>query len=200
MDESATPDVYLHQIIQVLVNAGIPYIATGALVRNVLAPTRTSEDFDLVLRLEGRTIEEIRTLFVSHGFVVAGPLKGNFGTRLVLDLPQFEADLWIAPGGERDAGEFSRARTVEYHGRPLRIMDPEDYVLRKLVNYRQARRGNTKDLDDAYQVLLHAWSDIDTARLIARATGYRADDTARELVELAREDHAALEAGREPEE
>jgi hypothetical protein len=188
---------HLTRIIGILQDARIPHMVTGALVRNALAPARTSEDLDVVLDMRGRTPDDVRALFEANGYRVEGPLKGDLGTRLVLDLPQYEADIWLAPDTDIHRGEMARAKEIDYHGLRLRIMDPEDYVLRKLVNTR--RRRNPNDLDDAYQVLLHAWADIDAERLIARATGHRVETTARELVDLVREDRAALEAGRSPE-
>lgn len=188
---------HLSRILAILHEAGIPHMATGALVRNALAPVRTSMDLDIVLDMRGRSAEDVRMLFASRGYTVEGPLKGDLGSRLVLDLPDYEADLWLAPDTEVHRGEMERAREIDYNGLRLRIMHPEDYVLRKLVNTR--RRRNPNDLDDAYQVLLHAWDQIDPERLVARATGHRVETTARELVELVREDLAALEAGRSPE-
>lgn len=188
---------HLTRILGILQDAHIPHMATGALVRNALAPARTSEDLDVVLDMRGWTPEDVRALFEAKGYKVEGPLKGDLGTRLVLDLPEYEADLWLAPDTEVHRGEMTRSREVDYHGLRLRIMHPEDYVLRKLANTR--RRRNPNDLDDAYQVLLHTWSDIDPERLVARATGHRVETTARELVDLVREDLAALKAGHSPE-
>lgn len=188
---------HLTRILSILQRARIPHMVTGALVRNALAPVRTSEDLDVVLDMRGRTAADVRALFEAEGYRVEGPLKGDLGSRLVLDLPEYEADLWLAPDTETHRAEMARAREVDYHGVPLPIMDPEDYVLRKLVNTR--RRRNPNDLDDAYQVLLHAWDQIDPERLVARATGHRVETTARELVDLVREDRAALESGRSPE-
>ena len=188
---------HLTRILSILQRAQIPHMVTGALVRNALAPVRTSEDLDVVLDMRGRTAADVRALFEAEGFRVEGPLRGDLGTRLVLDLPEYEADLWLAPDTELHRAEMARAREVDYHGMRLPLMDPEDYVLRKLVNTR--RRRNPNDLDDAYQVLLHAWDQIDPDRLVARATGHRVETTARELVDLVREDRAALESGRSPE-
>lgn len=84
-----------------------------------------------------------------------------------------------------------------YAGRMLAVMNPEDHVLRKSVNFRRIR-AKQSDLD-AHEALLRAWDQIDADRLIARASGHRVETTARELVELVREDRAALEAGRSPE-
>lgn len=189
---------HLARIIEILRAEGIAYVATGALVRNALAPARTSEDLDVVLDMEGRTAADIRVIFERAGYRVEGPLKGDLGTRLVLDLPDYEADLWLAPDTEIHRSEMAKALEVDYHGLRLRIVHPEDYVLRKLVNTR--RRRNPNDLDDAYQVLLHAWDQVDPERLVLRATGHRVEGRARELVDLVREDRAALEAGRSPEE
>lgn len=189
---------HLTRILGILEEARIPHMATGALVRNALAPARTSEDLDVVLDMRGRTPEDVRALFEAAGYRVDGPLQGDLGTRLVLDLPEYEADLWLAPDTEVHRGEMARSREVDYHGLRLRIMDPEDYVLRKLVNTR--RRRNPNDLDDAYQVLLHAWLDVDPDRLVARAAGHRVETVARELVDLVREDRAVLDSGRSIEE
>lgn len=188
---------YLTRIIGILQAEGIRYMMTGALVRNALAPARTSEDLDVVLDMTGRTVEGIRRLFENAGFRVEGPLKGDLGARLVLDLPEYEADLWLAPDTEIHRSEMARATEVDYHGIVVRIMDPEDFVLRKLVNTR--KRRNYNDLDDAYQVLLHAWDRIDPDRLLARSTGHRVEMTARELIELVREDREKLKAGKSPE-
>lgn len=197
MASSAEIRAHLARILETLRKEGIGYVATGALVRNALAPARTSLDLDVVVDMAGRTTEDVRDAFERAGYRVEGPLKGDLGTRLVLDLPDYEADLWLAPDTEIHRGEMAKAIEVDYHGLPLRIMHPEDYVLRKLVNTR--KRRNPNDLDDAYHVLLHAWEHVDPERLIRRASGHRLESRARELVELVREDRTALEAGRSPE-
>lgn len=198
MASSAEIRSHLERIIGILRAQGIPYLATGAIVRNALAPARTSEDLDVVVDMKSRTPGELRAIFEKEGYRVEGPVNGSLGSRLVLDLPDYEADIWLAPDTELHRNEMSRAIDVDYHGLSLRIMHPEDYVLRKLVNTRVRRNPN--DLDDAYQVLLHAWEHVDADRLVRRASGHRVDGRARELVDLVREDRAALEAGRSPEE
>lgn len=198
MASSADIREHLARIIGILRAEGIGYLATGALVRNALAPARTSLDLDVVIDMRDRTATDVRRVFERSGYSVEGPLKGDLGSRLVLDLPDYEADLWLAPDTEIHRSEMSKGIEVDYHGLRLRIMHPEDFVLRKLVNTRVRRNPN--DLDDAYQVLLHAWEHIDPERLVQRASGHRVDARARELVDLVSEDRAALEAGRSPEE
>lgn len=188
----------LFRVLDVLDEMGVPWFLTGALVRNTYGEWRATRDFDLVLDVRQVPWERVRDTFASRGFVVEGPTHGNLGRRLVVDSGGSPVDLWLAPDTEIHRREFERVRRIPYAGRMLVVMDPEDYVLRKLVNFRRIR-AKQSDLDDAYQVLLHAWDQINPERLIARATGHRVEATARELVDLVREDLAALKAGRSPE-
>lgn len=184
----------LVRILDVLDGASIPHFLTGALARNALATSRTSEDFDIVLDMRGRKEDDVRMLFERAGYRVEGPLKGNLGRRFVLDIPDYEADLWLAPDTEIHRAELERARPADYHGRRVRVMHPEDFVLRKLVNWRRIRHKPT-DLDDAYAVLLARFDEVDSDRLVQRAAGHRVDKDARELVELVREDREKLARG-----
>ncbi len=112
------------------------------------------------------------------------------GSRLILAVGGTPVDLWLAPDTELHRREFERARTIPYGNRFIRLMDPEDFVLRKVVTWRRVRRKST-GIDDAYQILLVAWYSIDRARLLDRAGFHRVTDAMRELIEVAEEDRKA---------
>ena len=184
----------LFAVLDVLEELRVPAFLTGALVRNVYGEMRTTRDFDVVLDARTLPWERVHEAFTARGFVVEGPLHGNLGKRLVVDSSGTPVDLWLAPDTDLHRREFERVKRIPYGDRMLAVMHPEDYVLRKLVNFRRIR-GKQTDIDDAYQVLLHAWEEIDPERLVARATGHRVEGAARELVDLVREDREKLERG-----
>lgn len=179
----------LFKILDALSAADMEHFLTGAQVRNLFGEPRTSGDFDVVVLLRGRTREAVRGLFESHGYRVEGPLKGDLGERLVLELPQFEADIWLAPDTEFHRAEFGNAIRVPYGDRELPVMAPGDFVLRKLVNYYRIR-GKSHDLEDAFQVLLHAWDRIDVEALPKRAEVYRIRKQAEALIDKTRRERS----------
>lgn len=171
--------------------AGIPFFLTGALARNALASARTSEDFDLVLDMRGRTPDDVKRILTAAGHSPNGPEKNEFGERLVLTVAGVETDLWLAPDTATHRAELDHAIEIDHVGRKVRVMAPEDFVVRKLVTYGRIRRRSA-DLDDAYQVLLLHWDAIDRDRLIQRAEAHRLGALARELVDVVNEDRNAL--------
>lgn len=183
----------LFKILDILAAADVEHFLTGAQVRNLLAEPRTSGDFDIVVLLRGRTKTWVRELLESKGYAVEGPLRGDLGERLVLALPDFEADVWLAPDTEFHRNEFGNAIRVRYGDRELPVMAPGDFVLRKLVNYYRVR-GKSHDLEDAFQVLLHAWAQIDVEALPRRAEAYRIRKETEALIAKTRRERARLES------
>lgn len=181
-------------LLRALDAAGIDHYLTGALVRNLLGSARTSEDFDVVVDTHANSHERVRDALASAGYQLEGPLKGNLGERFVTEAGGFETDVWLPPDTETARHEMRNRKAVEWHGTRVWIMDPEDYVLRKLVTWRRVRRKTT-DLDDAYQVLFVEWESIDAERLVQRAGFHRVTEAMRELVDLVREDRAKLARG-----
>lgn len=191
MDDGGDPiERVLFRVMDVLEEAEVPYFVTGALVRNAYGEPRSSQDIDVVV--EGKHEGELRRDFEAQGFDVQGPREGRLGRRLVLRGDETPVDLWLAPKTQLHEAEFDRAVAREYRGRSVPLMHPGDFVLRKLVNYRRIR-GDTADLEDAYQVLLYGWDEVDRNRLLERAAFYRVETDARELLETVREDRADLE-------
>lgn len=180
----------LFSVLDALDTAGIPHFLTGALVRNLYAGARTSEDFDIVIDLQDRRPGDVQNALEAAGFHVEGPFRNEFGERLVIVAGGIETDLWLAAHTEAHLRDLEGLRSISYHGREIRAPSPEDFVLRKLHVYGRIRRRST-DLDDAYQVLVLQWDSIDVERLIRRAAAFRLEDLARELVEVAREDREA---------
>lgn len=183
----------LVSVLDALESAGIDHYLTGALVRNLLGSARTTEDFDIVVDDWAHPPAEIRRILEAAGFTVDGPLTGNLGTRFVIEPGGFETDIWLPPDTEVHRGEMARRQMLEWHGRLVPVMGSEDFVLRKVVTFRLRRK--TTDLDDAYQVLMVAWDTIDRSRLVQRASFYRVEKLMEELIEVAREDRAALAGG-----
>ena len=172
--------------------ADIQHYVTGALVRNLLGAARTSEDFDVVVDTHAHSEERIASVLKHAGYSLEGPLEGNLGRRFVTEVGGMETDVWLPPDTETARQEMANRKAVAWHGASVSIMDPEDYVLRKVVTWRRVRRRST-DIDDAYQVLVVAWDSIDRQRLVSRAGIHRVTDAMKELIKVAGEDR--LRAG-----
>lgn len=186
----------LETVVDLLERAGIPYLLTGAIVRNIFGDVRTSRDLDVVIHPDHTDPAELRDLFEAADLEVEGPRRGDLGERLVLATEPVPTDLWLAPDTPLHRSEFERAVPREVGDRTLVIMHPQDYVLRKLVNTKVRRASH--DLDDAYQVLLFAWDQIDPEALVKDAQLHRIGGKARELVALVRSDREQLERGETP--
>lgn len=187
----------LDTVVRLLDRAEIPYLLTGAIVRNIFAEVRTSRDLDVVIHPDHTDPARLRALFEDVGVSVEGPRKGGLGERLVLATDPVPTDLWLAPDTPLHRSEFEHAVSRDLGGRTLVVTHPQDFVLRKLVNTKIRRASH--DLDDAYQVLLFAWEMIDADQLIEDAAIHRVQGKARELVDLVRSDREELERGETPE-
>lgn len=187
----------LETVVGLLDRAEIPYLLTGAIVRNIFGDVRTSRDLDVVVHPDHADPDDLRALFEGVDLEVEGPRRGDLGERLVIATDPVQTDLWLAPDTPLHRSEFERAVPREVGDRTLVVMHPQDYVLRKLVNTKVRRAGH--DIDDAYQVLLFAWDEIDPETLVEDAHLHRIGGKARELVDLVRSDREQLERGETPE-
>jgi hypothetical protein len=189
-------DELLFRVLNALEGDDVPCFVTGAFPRNAQGDWRTTRDIDVVVHPTHAEAESLTGLFSDLGFDVEGPREGSLGRRLVLKGDRAPVDIWLPEGHPLHHEEFDRVQGVEYRGRVVPVPHPEDYVLRKLVNYYRLRRS-TNDLDDAYQVLLYAWDLVDVDDLLERAVTYQVREEAEELVRTVEEDRAELEERRD---
>lgn len=108
-------------------------------MRNLLGESRTSRDFDVVVRPAGGE-DAFRRALEREGYEVDGPLKADLGRRLVVDLDGYSIDLWLASRTELHDREFDRIQTRTYRSRELPI-------IRSARNRRTGTGGRLKGRD-----------------------------------------------------
>ena len=139
------------RVIHALNLAGIPHMLVGAFSRNAYAPPRSTQDADVVVALEGRSLRSVAdalgadfSLDRQPGFeATTGTVRETLGHRegpFVIELFHLSADA-------HDRERFARRRATTFNGEPTSIPTPEDVIITKL------RWARSKDLDDVRDIL-----------------------------------------------
>lgn len=160
MPEKPTPSLTgnpVADISDLLDAAGIPYVFTGSLAYSAWAAPRSTKDVDVVIYAPGRVA---LALFLNRlaevGLAVDPPaalreldaLKLTVVPMPVTGAGTFPVELILPKVPAVDAQVLQRSLMVPYPGRPqgIRVASPEDYVLFKLIFFRERDRLDIKDV------------------------------------------------------
>jgi hypothetical protein len=155
----------------VLEKGGFPYMVVGAHAVMVLGAPRFSADIDVVVHIEFDEHPRVVDHLTKNGYQGFSTREDEWGRRAVgSDASGMEIEVFFTPRNDVYDREFDRAVTVDVQGIQLRVISPEDLVLRKLVNCR-LRRG--PDFDDAVSVLRTQGSSFDYTYIRRHCAVYR---------------------------
>lgn len=152
------PDI-LHEVFGLLEQARLDHMFVGSLAVSVHGDPRATRDVDVVVALPFDEREKVSRLLDTKKWPWEAWEDPLWGKRLMSRHPSgMRIEVFFAARHEVFDREFSRRIWIDYEGKRLPFLSPEDLVLRKLVNTR-IRKGN--DYDDALGVILSQGDSLD---------------------------------------
>jgi hypothetical protein len=144
-----TSSSIIREVISALNQTEIPYVLVGAFARNYYADPRSTKDADIVISMDGQTLEPLVKL-LGEEFRLERQMafETNTGTlKNVLLHPQsgFTVELFGLSTDAHDQERFKRRRATSYEGLPTHVLTAEDYVITKL---RWPRPKDSQDVRD----------------------------------------------------
>ncbi|MCB9760495.1 MAG: nucleotidyltransferase family protein [Alphaproteobacteria bacterium] len=143
---------FLARLVAVLEAAGVPYMLSGSLASAYYGIPRSTQDIDIVVRLDLRTLAALLSALSSEQYYVSEAAakdalrrQGQFN---IIDLDTgWKVDLIIRKRRPFSRTEFERRTAAEVLGVPLMICSPEDSILSKLEWARKSG-GSERQLRD----------------------------------------------------
>lgn len=180
-----TGDDVLVAFARTLGDAGIDFMVVGAFAVMAYGFSRFSDDIDFAVDLRFDDRDEIGQIFEDAGWPYEKKVDPVWGKRLMADhTTGMKIEVFFLPDHPLHQRELQRRRIVEYHGKEIPFISPEDLVLRKLVNTKH-RRGH--DFDDALSVIAVQGEDFDIDYVRDHCATHRVCDRFEQALKEARE-------------
>jgi hypothetical protein len=149
-----TPEDALKLLLSKLDECGIPYMITGSFASNIHGLPRTTQDVDVVIEVERRTLERflesLGSAFYRNSEAAMDALAKQRMFNVVHLETGFKVDLIIRKSRPFSRTEFSRRQPTFYLGATRWFATAEDTILAKLEWSRMA--GSERQFNDALNV------------------------------------------------
>ncbi len=143
------------KVIEALQRCSIPFMIVGSFSSNMYGVERSTQDVDIVLQLESRSINDLIHALGPDFYV--DPQLGfetvTMTSRFIANHlnPLFKIELFMLSDDPHDRMRFERRRTLHIAGHAVDFPTSEDVIITKLRWSKGGRR--TKDIDDVKNVL-----------------------------------------------
>ena len=132
-------------VIERLDKADIPYMLTGSMAANFYTVPRMTRDIDIVIEITERDVERLSSLFSADFYIDGEVIRKALGGRRMFNIIHTEAvvkvDFIIRKDLEYRKVEFNRRRKMEFEGRSIYVVSPEDLLISKLFWARESMSG-----------------------------------------------------------
>lgn len=160
------PSELTFAVCKVLNDSGARYMVAGSIASMHYGEIRSTLDVDIVAELRLVDATALRDAFREPDFYFepdsmyrAMALHGMFN---IIDIgTAFKADIIVPEKSEHNEAQLDRARTIDFHGRLVRMSAPEDVILRKLMFFKEGE--SDKHLRDIASMFKVSGSAIDVA-------------------------------------
>ena len=119
-----------------LQKGGIPYMITGSVAANFYTTPRMTRDIDIIVELEQKRSETIVSLFSKDFVVDRGLIESALRRKAMFNIIHREGiikiDFIIRKDTDYRKLEFERRRYIEFEGKRIHVVSPEDLILSKL--------------------------------------------------------------------
>jgi hypothetical protein len=126
----------LQKVTERLERAGIPYMLTGSMALNFYGHPRATNDFDIVIEIQGGDVDRLVNLFQGDFYISRDAVrqavaqKGPFN--IIDNETVFKVDLIVRKTGPYPTEQFKRKTLKELAGFKTYVISPEDLILAKL--------------------------------------------------------------------
>ena len=155
----------LRRVAETLEELDIPYLITGSMATIAYGEPRFTRDIDVVVRMDRRDIEKLRSAFPEEDFYLstAAALEalehaGQFN--VLHPRSGLKIDFIVAGSGEFDDSRFSRSLKLQIGpSSTAAFAAPEDVIIKKLEYFREGE--SDKHLRDSAGVLKVTGDELD---------------------------------------
>ena len=128
---------FLKKIVDVFDKDEIPYMLSGSVAMSLYIDFRASRDFDFVVHLQPRDVDRFIESF-NEGYyynkeVIEDAVKFQKMFNIIEHASSFSADFVILKNEAFRQNEFSRRILMEFFGKTIYIVSPEDLIISKLI-------------------------------------------------------------------
>jgi hypothetical protein len=146
----------LKQVVQVLAEAGIDYMATGSVASSLQGEPRATHDIDLVVVIPPAAIGTLVAAFPPPNyFLTEASIRDAIQRQSMFNLISLtegdKVDFWMLTSESFDQSRFARKKVTEALGFPLKVSSPEDTILAKL-RWAHLSGGSEKQFTDALRI------------------------------------------------
>jgi hypothetical protein len=179
-----TQEEFLGRMVEILEQAGVPFMVAGSHGSSFHGQPRTTNDVDLVIDPSAHQLEQFVALAGQQYYVSPEAARDAFRLRSMFNVIDFEsgwkADLIIRKDRPFSVTEFQRRRPEILHGRSTPIATAEDVILTKLEWNRIT--PSERQLRDALNVAVVQWPTLDRGYLRTWAPALGVEDSLEELL------------------
>ena len=167
-----TPAQLVVWIAQLLDQLGIPYHVGGSVASSWYGQPRSTADLDVVIEADAKGLASLaealrREFYVSPEAMAEALAQRRSFNAISLEGP-YKVDFFIRGDRAFDKAEFARAqphRLDSPHGLTVRLMSPEDLILRKLEWFRLGGEVSDHQWQDALGVIRGMRGRLDESHL-----------------------------------
>lgn len=150
---------FLHKLITLLEEVGIPYMIAGSLGSSFYGQPRATQDVDVVIDPSGDQLERLIALLDQRDcYVSRDAARDALRRRAMFNVIDTEAgwkaDLIVRKDRAFSMQEFQRRRRIEMMGQTLWIASSEDVILSKL-EWAQGRQSEVQHADALAVAVAH---------------------------------------------
>lgn len=180
------------KVTAVLEELGVPYFIGGSVASTLYGMVRTTQDVDIVARLQNEHLEpfvkRLQPEFFIDEQMVADAVRRHASFNIIHRDSMFKVDVFISEGRRFAEKQFTRARREALSSDPeisALVSSPEDTILAKLDWYRKGGEVSERQWRDILGLLKMQGASLDQEYLHVTAGELQLGDLLARAIEQA---------------
>ena len=128
---------FFQKITDVLNEYEIPYMLSGSVAMSLYIVPRATRDFDFIIHLQPKDIDRFVDNFKEGYYCDKEAIEDAVRTRSMFNIIDhasgFKADFVVLKNDLFRQNEFSRRISMEFYGKTIYVVSPEDLIISKLI-------------------------------------------------------------------
>jgi hypothetical protein len=130
--------IFFQKIIDVLDQHNIPYMLSGSIAMGLYTVPRMTRDIDFIIHLEPKNLDLFVNSFKEGYYCDRDGIKEAIETTVkmfnIIDYASgYKADFIVLKNEEFRQEEFNRRVQMEFYGKIIYVVSPEDLLISKLI-------------------------------------------------------------------
>ena len=156
---------FFHKIVDVLDKANIPYMLSGSVAMGVYIVPRATRDFDFVVYLQPKDVDNFVSNFQDGYYCNANAVKDAVKHHSLFNIIDYssgyKADFVILKNEDFRQLEFKRRVKMEYFDKTIYLVSVEDLLLSKLIWIQELQSAvQMEDIKNLSQLETLDWNYI----------------------------------------